>query len=102
MRICGYCEHTDGVVYTSFPPMIKCTITNQFHENGHICEVEFVPVVRCKDCKWYEGENHNCLEEMGFARIWEPADYCSFGERKDDDSHPFADDVMMGGGKDDA
>lgn len=42
-------------------------------------------LVRCGECKWYEEENHNCLDEMGFARIWEPTDYCSFGERKDDE-----------------
>jgi len=33
-------------------------------------------------------------------RVCGNCDYAD-GERKDDESHPFADDVMMGGGKDD-
>ena len=43
---------------------------------------DVVEVVRCKDCKYYDPENKNCMDEMGFARIWEPDDFCSYGERK--------------------
>ena len=46
--------------------------------------VDAVEVVRCKDCRYYEAENHNCLDEMGYARIWNEDDYCSFAERIED------------------
>lgn len=46
--------------------------------------VDAEPVVRCKDCRYYEAENHNCLDEMGYARIWNEDDYCSFAERIED------------------
>ena len=46
---------------------------------------DVVPVVRCKDCRYYESENHNCVDEMGYARIWEENDFCSFGERRQND-----------------
>lgn len=49
-------------------------------------DVDVVEVVRCKDCKYYDAENHNCLDEMAYARIWNEDDYCSFAERKEDDS----------------
>lgn len=46
--------------------------------------VDAVEVVRCKDCRYYESENHNCVDEMGYARIWNGDDYCSFAERRED------------------
>lgn len=51
-------------------------------ENAPTVDAE--PVVRCKDCKYYEAENHNCLDEMAYARIWGEDDYCSFAERRED------------------
>jgi hypothetical protein len=35
--ICGNCEHTDGLIYTSNPPQVKCTITGEFHKNDFEC-----------------------------------------------------------------
>lgn len=46
--------------------------------------IDAVPVVRCKDCKYYDAENHNCLDEMAYARIWNEDDYCSFAERREE------------------
>ena len=46
--------------------------------------IDAVPVVRCKDCKWWykEDEENKCLE---FADIpLTDEDFCSHGERKDD------------------
>lgn len=66
--------------------VLRQTIT----DIGNAPTVDAVPVVRCKDCKfsnWYtggDGRPYNyCteLERGGF----EEADYCSFGERKDDE-----------------
>ena len=77
-KTCGNCEHNDGVLYTSNPPKVKCTITNEYHYNNDICTLDFVPVVRCKDCKnkggfwcpWWKGED--------IPTDW----YCAAGERK--------------------
>ena len=42
-------------------------------------EVDAVPVVRCKDCKWIHGTR--CARFDAFIT---PEDYCSTGERKTD------------------
>ena len=49
--ICANCGWTDGNVYTSIPPMYKCTITGNFCHGFHECDVEFAPV---KHGKWIE------------------------------------------------
>lgn len=38
--ICGSCPYTDGLVYTSMPPKVKCTITGDFHEYAENCNCE--------------------------------------------------------------
>ena len=48
---------------------------------------DVVPVVRCKDCRYYDAENHNCLDEMAYARIWDEDDYCSFAERREHETN---------------
>ena len=47
--------------------------------------VDAVPVVRCGECKYYDEKDHNCLDEMMYARCWMQTDFCSFGERREDD-----------------
>lgn len=37
---CGNCDKTDGVVYTSIPPKVKCTITGKFHCYDDVCDCE--------------------------------------------------------------
>lgn len=37
-RRCGNCDKTDGLVYTSNPPMRKCTITGKFHFYNDVCD----------------------------------------------------------------
>ena len=53
--------------------------------------VDAVPVVRCKDCKWFadnnDGEWYGC-QMFQVVRITpedapKPDDFCSYGERKD-------------------
>ena len=34
---CGTCPFTDGCCYTSLPPKVKCSITNEFHYYGDEC-----------------------------------------------------------------
>ena len=43
--------------------------------------VDAVPVIRCKDCKWY-GDGYLCYntETLGM----QPDDYCSLAERKEE------------------
>ena len=72
--------------------------------------VEFVEVVRCKDCKhsavakvfipgdstlrdfWQCYCNHPCAELGSDPLVVEPDDFCSYGERKPDISTTPADD----------
>ena len=57
--------------------------------------VDLVPVVRCKDCKWWENWNsHNgSCERLNKLDIIEGGwfgadadDFCSFAERRDDET----------------
>ena len=40
MAYCGGCPYTDGMVYTSLPPKVKCTITGEFHYYEDSCNCE--------------------------------------------------------------
>lgn len=40
--------------------------------------IDAVEVVRCKDCKYYEGKNTYCANDI----LATPYDYCSRGERR--------------------
>ena len=57
------------------------------YEIAHIPAVDAVPVVRCRDCKEWEpcneGECGTCYLIGG---LWEPHEYCSEGERRDEDA----------------
>ena len=64
-----------------YPPYISDTVRKELR---YVPTVDAVEVVRCKDCRYYDAENHNCLDELGYARVWEEDDYCSFAERKND------------------
>ena len=71
----------------------------KIHTDGCAVELEpvyteLVPVVRCKDCKWYgvnpyDWEN----EDEMFCKFWtdwlptNADDFCSYGERKDGDGN---------------
>ena len=45
--------------------------------------VDAVPVVRCKDCKFFHDKGY-CTKTTGLTRI-KPDYYCSYGERKDNE-----------------
>ncbi len=40
-------------------------------------------IVRCKDCRYYNSEEKECLDLMGHGRRWEEDDFCSFAERRE-------------------
>ena len=43
---------------------------------GRVESVDAVPVIRCKDCEWWN--NGYCSLRLDYVR---PNDYCSYGER---------------------
>lgn len=45
--------------------------------------VDSVPVVRCKDCKYYNIYNHYCVNDGVSVKL---DDYCSWGERRDENA----------------
>ena len=51
--------------------------------------VDAVEVVRCRQCKHCDPENHHCDHPMGTAAPLKrkPDDFCSYGERKDGGSY---------------
>ena len=44
-----------------------------------------VPVVRCKNCKFYNEDEMMCNDTNGFDRYWKPTDFCSYGKRRTND-----------------
>ena len=48
-------------------------------------QAEWVEIVRCKDCKWYNDRERMCNDLMGFGRYWKPDDFCSYGKRRTDE-----------------
>lgn len=42
--------------------------------------IDAEPVIRCKDCEYYNGEEKYCVNDI-FAK---PNGYCMYGERKDE------------------
>lgn len=51
--------------------------------------VDAVEVVRCRECKHCDPENHHCDHYMGTVAPLsrKPDDFCSYGERKDGDGN---------------
>ena len=47
--------------------------------------VDAVEVVRCRECKYCDPENHHCDHYMGTSAPLrrKPDDFCSYGERKE-------------------
>lgn len=94
---CYECKWLDrSVILTSNPPQYGCTLGFGSHYADHECEYDFMPIVRCKDCRWYQDTFFNtkvnpyCVkefdEEFGALRggITEDS-FCSWGERKGGD-----------------
>ena len=93
---CKYCEYRDVLDAIEDAPTLEDD-EDAGTVKGYV--EGFVRVVRCKDCEHYQDGRfgkycrhaHLCIDEN-----W----YCADGQRKDDASHPFAEDVMMGERKD--
>lgn len=59
-------------------------VPTEFHDKCMQIEIEkrrnMVEVVRCKECKWYDG--NECLEQLGLVCARDE-DFCSWGERRE-------------------
>ena len=53
--------------------------------------IDAVPVVRCGECKYcvFHCGEHFCIKLMAFPVV-ETDDFCSYGERREDDADPVA------------
>ena len=38
-------------------------------------------IIRCKDCRYYNAEEKECLDLLGHGRRWEEDDFCSYGAK---------------------
>ena len=47
--------------------------------------IDAVPVVRCRDCKWWDNDSDlpGCVNEFNGLVCGRADDFCSYGERKD-------------------
>lgn len=49
--------------------------------------VDAVPVVRCKDCKYYKPDEYECgCDFAGGLPYVKAGDFCSYGERNEDEN----------------
>ena len=58
------------------------TLINNYevlHRLNNAPTIDAVEVVRCKDCRYYEGKNTYCANDI----LATPYDYCSRGERRE-------------------
>jgi hypothetical protein len=71
---------------------VNCGATSDIY-NHYPCykDVDEVKVVRCKDCKYYETHKPlvtlNCERNDGKLIPMMPDDFCSYGERKNDNGN---------------
>ena len=58
-----------------------------WHDIEDAPTVDVAEVVRCRECKYCDPENHHCDHHMGTAAPLrrKPDDFCSYGERKEGD-----------------
>ena len=66
-------ESVDGIMSST---VLKQTIS----DINNMPTIDAVEVVRCKDCKYYEGKNTYCANDI----LATPYDYCSRGERREE------------------
>lgn len=72
-------DYGDGADFGFGLKNIKSTINT-------IPAADVVPVVRCKDCKYYKPNEYECgCEFAGGLPYVKADDYCSYGERKETD-----------------
>ena len=82
---CYECKWLDrSVVLTSNPPQYRCTLGFGSHYADHECEYDFMPIVRCKDCRHYKSDGGALMVCDVSGMVVDDVDYCSYGERKEE------------------
>lgn len=86
------CKWLDrSLVLTSYPPQYRCALGFGSHYADHECEYEFMPIVYCRDCKYFE-PNHEDIEYkpcngVEWCNNWcggtTAGGYCHEAERKE-------------------
>lgn len=83
---CYECKWLDrSVILTSNPPQYGCTLGFGSHYADHECEYDFMPIVRCKDCEYYnkgENEKESWEECKRTLKSTTPNDFCSWAKMK--------------------
>ena len=97
---CYECKWLDrSVILTSSPPQYGCTLGFGSHYADHECEYDFMPIVRCRDCRWWNEDDFprafpekktsacECPNIYGanFSRYTDEDEFCSRGVRKGGD-----------------
>ena len=87
---CYECKWLDrSVILTSIPPQYGCTLGFGSHYADHECEYDFMPIVRCKDCRHrYYADNRVPHERTWVCERFANEeitdnDFCSWGERRE-------------------
>lgn len=76
---CTYCDNHIGFACNTYDAPSFSTVCEMI-DGAPI--VDAVPVVRCKDCKWWVSEKNECIE--WYDNPYAPADgYCNRAERKE-------------------
>ena len=72
---------------TEYVPIYRMKQWFEHCRNQQRPTIDVVPVVRCRECKHCDPENHHCDHHMGTDAPLrrKPDDFCSYGERKDVD-----------------
>lgn len=95
-KLCCDCEYCYPLL--SLPLKYTCAISGEYVKYGQECHIELAPVVRCKDCRFWEhkkyksGEWSRCdrlptlCKEYYLSEDLEPDEnfFCAFGERRGD------------------
>jgi hypothetical protein len=84
---CYECKWLDrSVILTSYPPQYRCTLGFGSHYADHECGYDFMPIVRCKDCKHWHSNTEFCgiWSFQNIAQRTLSDDYCSRSERREE------------------
>ena len=63
----------------------KDTVGIQNIDLSMVSTIDAVPVVRCRECKYCSWQGDNLVYCDNFERDMMPDDFCSVGERKEDE-----------------
>ena len=79
-KTCGDCIHAD--ICEHLPNLPLFHRKNEAHCVTFKDKADLVEVVRCKDCRYFDGVFGHC-DNHGMAIL--PNEFCSYGERREGD-----------------